>query len=93
MPAKQGEARLEVVTRHWHALAERRLAYFNELYRSGRWARYYSKEHFALRMLEVIQAVRTWRELANRSWANQSSANQSSAEQPVVRDDDLRSAA
>ena len=88
MPAMQGEARLEVVTRHWHALAERRLAYFNELYRSGRWARYYSKEHFALRMLDVIQAARTWRELADRSWANRSSA-----EQPVARDDDLRSAA
>jgi hypothetical protein len=83
MPAMQGRARLEVTARQWHALAERRLAYYSELYRSGRWARYYSKEHFALRMLDVIKAARDWRDLAGRSWG----------EQPVARDDDLRPAA
>jgi uncharacterized repeat protein (TIGR03809 family) len=83
MPAVQGGARLEVIARQWHDLAERRLAHFNELYRSGRWARYYSKELFALRMLDVIEAAKTWRDLAGRSWS----------EQPVARDDDLRPAA
>ena len=88
MTAVQGGARLEVIARQWHELAERRLAHFNELYRSGRWARYYSKEHFALRMLDVIKAAKTWRDLASRSWPCHSWT-----EQPVTRADDLRPAA
>ena len=83
MPAIQGGPRLEIIARRWHNLAERRLAYYSELYRSGRWARYYSKEHFALRMLDVIKAAKTWRDLAG--W--------SCAERTVARDDDLRPAA
>jgi len=103
MPAVQGGARLEVIARQWHDLAERRLAYYGELYRSGRWARYYSKEHFALRMLDVIEAAKTWRDLAGRSWTDRSWSDKSWndkswddkswTEQPVARDDDLRSAA
>ena len=88
MTAMQGGSRLEVIARQWHDLAERRLAHFNELYRSGRWARYYSKEHFALRMLDVIQAAKTWRDLASRPWSVRPWAAQ-----PVARDDDLRTAA
>jgi uncharacterized repeat protein (TIGR03809 family) len=83
MPAVQGAARLSVITRQWHDLAERRLAYFTELYRSGRWRRYYSQEHFALRMLDVIHAARAWQDLADRSWG----------EPPAARNDDLRPAA
>ena len=83
MPAEQGGSRLDVITRQWHDLAERRLAYFTELYRSGRWQRYYSQEHFALHMLDVIKAARVWRDLAGRSWSVP----------PVARDDDLRPAA
>ncbi len=83
MRPEQGAARLNVITRQWHALAERRLAYFTELYRSGRWRRYYAQEHFALRMLDVIKAAKAWNDLAERSWN----------EPPVKRDDDLRPAA
>ena len=98
MPAVQGGTRLGVIASQWHELAERRLAHFNELYRSGRWARYYSKEHFALRMLEVIKAAKTWRDLASRSWSvnswtDKSSTDKACTEQPLVRDDDLRPAA
>ena len=89
MPAVQGGTRLDVITRQWHDLAERRLAYYNELYRSGRWARYYTKEHFALRMLDVIKAAKTWRDLASRGLR----PDQSWTAQPVARDDDLRPAA
>ena len=88
MTAVQGGARLSVITRQWHELAERRLAYYNELYRSGRWTRYYAKEHFALRMLDVIKAARIWRDLASRSWSDRSWTAK-----PVARDDDLRPAA
>jgi uncharacterized repeat protein (TIGR03809 family) len=83
MPTKQGRARLDHVTRQWHDLAERRLVYFAELYRSGRWRRYYQQEQFALRMLDVIRAARAWRDLAN----------QAKTERPATRKQDLRPAA
>jgi hypothetical protein len=83
MQAVQGEARLDVVTRKWHDLAERRLAYFTELYRSGRWTHYYTRERFALRMLDVIRAAKVWGELARRT----------QGKQPVARDNGLRPAA
>ena len=88
MPAVQGGARLGVITSQWHELAERRLAYYNELYRNGRWERYYTKDRFALRMLDVIKAAKVWRDLASRSWPCHSWT-----EQPVTRADDLRPAA
>jgi uncharacterized repeat protein (TIGR03809 family) len=83
MPAAQSGPRFDKIARKWHDLAERRLAYFTELYRSGRWTHYYSREHFALRMRDVISAVKIWRELAGLH----------SGEQPVARDDELRPAA
>ena len=83
MPTQQGSARLDHVTRQWHDLAERRLAYFTELYRSGRWRRYYQQEQFALRMLDVIRAARAWRDLARHA----------KTERPVAQNKDFRSAA
>ena len=83
MPAVQGSHRLDKVTRQWHDLADRRLDYFIELYQSGRWKHYYTRERFALRMLDVIRAVKVWGELADRSMAKRLAA----------RDDDLRPAA
>jgi len=56
------------LSRRWHALAERRLAAFTEMYRSGRWRHYYpTEQQFAMRMLEVIQAAKIWAELAGRA--------------------------
>ena len=46
-------------------LAERRLAWYEELYRSGRWRHYFPTEaHFARRMLDVITAVKAFRRVA-----------------------------
>lgn len=82
MPAAHASLSLERVTRQWLDLAERRLAYYEELYRSGRWAHYFpTPELFALRMLDVIQVTKVFRELAGRPPA------------PVVRREDLRPAA
>ena len=53
----------DTIARKWYALARRRLAYFIELYRSGRWRHYYTEESFALRMRDVIKAARCWEEL------------------------------
>jgi len=52
------------VARQWLDLAQRRLDYYVALYRSGRWKHYYTEEAMALRMLDVIKAVRFWAELA-----------------------------
>ena len=82
MPALQGEPRLDVIARKWHELAERRLAYFTELYRSGRWSHYYTQELFAVRMLDVIRAAKVWGDLAGVQ----------PPEQRNTRDDDLRAA-
>ena len=65
MPAAQGALQINAISRRWLILAERRLAYYTELYRSGRWAHYYAdREAFAVRMLDVIKAAKVWRELA-----------------------------
>src|ERR1039457_2289 len=63
MPALPGAPRLDEISRKWLALAERRLAYFAELYRSGRWQRYYTRERFTVLMRDVIGAVKTWKRL------------------------------
>jgi hypothetical protein len=88
MPKASGGARLDETTLKWRALADRRLAYFTELYRSGRYKHYYSKESFAVRMLDVIRAAKLWRELADRALAQRILA-----EQPVACDQRLGRAA
>jgi hypothetical protein len=67
MPAGTNVLRLERVTRKWLDLAERRLAYYDELYRSGRWSLYFpTQELFAVRMLDVIKVVKVLRRVAQR---------------------------
>ena len=59
--------RLSIETsRKWHALAERRRAYFVALYRSGRWRRYYREEAFLNHMREVMQGVDVWTKVLER---------------------------
>jgi len=67
MPAAQGATRLDHIAMKWRAMADRRLEYYTELYRSGRWRHYYSQEDFAVRMLDVIKAVKVWYDLAERT--------------------------
>lgn len=67
MPAGDNALRLERVTRKWLDLAERRLAYYDELYRSGRWTLYFrTKDHFAVRMLDVIKVVKVLQRVAQQ---------------------------
>ena len=44
----------------WRSLAERRRAHFVELYKSGRWKRYYTEEAFQAHMREVVRGVEAW---------------------------------
>jgi len=67
MPAMQEKTRLDRIVVQWGDLAERRLEYFTELYRSGRWRRYYSEDRFVVVMAEVAKTVSAWRELAGRT--------------------------
>jgi uncharacterized repeat protein (TIGR03809 family) len=66
MPDTLGVPRFDELSRQWLALAERRLAYFSELYRSGRWQRYYTAESFADQVVDVMKAVTVWRELVGQ---------------------------
>ncbi len=82
MPQLAGTVRFDLIARKWHALAKRRLLYYSELYRSGRWTHYYaSRDEFAAQMLVVIKAAQRWAKLAG--------------EQPAAESgkDDLKSAA
>ncbi len=89
MSAVQGsDARLGEISRKWRDLADRRLAYFTELYRSGRWKHYYTQEDFVARMRDVVKAAKVWSDLADRSLADQILAEQSPS-----RDDRMRPAA
>jgi len=68
MAAGRGGQPFDDLSRRWHDLADRRLAYFAELHRSGRWRLYYrTEQQFAIRMMEVIGAAKIWAELAGRA--------------------------
>jgi uncharacterized repeat protein (TIGR03809 family) len=56
-------------TRKWHALAERRRAYFVDLYRSGRWRRYYAEDAFLAHLRQVMQDVEQWAKVLER-WSD-----------------------
>jgi hypothetical protein len=89
MPAMRSGLCLDEIECQWHDLAERRLAYYQELYRSGRWTHYYeTPEQFAVRMFDVIRAAKAFRKLAGRPAAP--SIGQESA---PPRPDDLSTAA
>jgi hypothetical protein len=63
--AAQSQFDIEDSARRWHALAERRLAAYMDMYRSGRWQHYYrSREEFAARMLDVIKVAKAFQGLA-----------------------------
>ena len=85
MQASPGRPRLDQIALKWHDLAQRRLDYYTELYRSGRWRHYYTQERFAVRMLDVINAARKWRRLAGLPVDEL-------AERSLLRDDATRSA-
>jgi uncharacterized repeat protein (TIGR03809 family) len=67
MPARYVGPRFELVVPRWRDLAEKRLDYYTELYRSGRWQIYFTEADFRLRMQDVVRAVKQWRELAEQA--------------------------
>jgi hypothetical protein len=67
LSAADAKALFDRIPHQWLALAERRLDYYTELYRNGRWRNYYTEEYFVVLMRDVVQAAGAWRELANRA--------------------------
>ena len=66
MAGMQGGARFDKIAEKWHALAQRRLAYFRELERSGRWKRYYSDAQYGQCLRDAERAAMLWRKLASQ---------------------------
>jgi uncharacterized repeat protein (TIGR03809 family) len=66
MSAGQTARRIDLIAQRWSDLAERRRAYFVELFNSGRWTRYYSEQEFLERLRDVMKAADTWSRLAGR---------------------------
>ncbi len=58
-----GAPGLDELSRKWLRLSERRLAYYAELYRSGRWQHYYSKDEIGARLRDLMEVLKVWRKL------------------------------
>jgi hypothetical protein len=48
----------------WRTLAEKRRDHHFELYRSGRWAHYYTEENFMAEMRKAVALAERWVEIA-----------------------------
>jgi hypothetical protein len=64
----------DAIACRWADLADRRLRDYVDLYNSGRWTHYYTKQAFALRMRDVVANAKTWRELAGEAEARDKAA-------------------
>jgi uncharacterized repeat protein (TIGR03809 family) len=79
-------AKFESVALRWRALAERRCAYFIELYKSGRWRLYYDEPKFIAAMQASEALAVRWVKIAplpNERAAAEALVSASSAPLPV----------
>ena len=71
MPAMSGTSRLDGVSRRWHDLAGRKLAFYAELHRSGRWQLYFkSRDEFVAHLNAAMKLESIWAGLAGRTGAD-----------------------
>lgn len=78
MSAEHCTRRIDAIAQRWCDLAERRRAYFVELFDSGRWTHYYNEQEFLERLRDVVKATDAWRQLAPRDRAAEQSARKAS---------------
>ena len=52
------------MARKWRSLAERRRAHFIELYRTGRWRKYFGEQEFLKIVREIAADLEGWDALA-----------------------------
>ena len=57
---------LDAVSQRLCDLAHKRLAYYSELSKSGRWKLYFSEREFVERLRDVIAQTNAWNELTDR---------------------------
>ena len=50
----------------WRDLAERRHAHYLDLYKTGRWKRYYTEEQFRAELSAAIELAQRWAAIAPR---------------------------
>jgi hypothetical protein len=60
-------AHFDAVTKRGRMLALRRHAYYLELFKSGRWSRYFTEQEFIERMRDVMTTTVFWSRLAERA--------------------------
>ena len=63
----------DIVAR-WCTLAEQRLEYLTELFKTGRWRRFHSEHAFLENIQEAKAAVEAWRNLSSREGSQNSRA-------------------
>jgi uncharacterized repeat protein (TIGR03809 family) len=61
---RQTSIKWERVVLKWRDLAERRHAYYVELFKSGRWRRYYTETEFRAELRDAIALAQRWAEIA-----------------------------
>jgi len=66
MPAGSQRS-LDLVSRGFCALAQRRHAYYLELLQSGRWQHYFSEREFSERLRDVMNVTKFWNTLTAAS--------------------------
>ena len=60
MDRRFGKLRTGDVARKWRTLAERRREHLTELYRTGRWTKYYTEEGFLAVMRATVDTIERW---------------------------------
>jgi uncharacterized repeat protein (TIGR03809 family) len=55
------------MARKWQDLAERRRRHLLEMYRSGRWRRYYTEEQLMAQMRDAVRGIEHWSLLSGKS--------------------------
>lgn len=61
--------RRDDIARRWQRLAERRRDHLLELYRTGRWRRYYSEDQLMAEMREAVREIRAWEAIGKATTA------------------------
>ena len=62
----QATVKMEAIALKWRALAERRRDHHIELYKTGRWRRYYTDQEFLTEMRTAIALAQRWAKIAPR---------------------------
>ena len=71
----QATVKMEAIALKWRALAERRRDHHIELYKTGRWRRYYTDQQFLAEMRAAITLAQRWAKIAPRPEEHDAAGN------------------